>query len=152
MGFFDHLKAAFLGANKADPVLGSIPKGATKESLIRELVKMRVRTNNLRVNPDQVDDLPIETLMALPEATIFTIVEVFSGLRIRGYEAEKAVVLVEEMRQSAGKATLPNNPTLTDLIRGRLQVEHPGDPISDTHSTEVARQAFAWFAKGQDPS
>ena len=147
MGLLDHLKTVFLGEEKPDPVLGSIPRGATKELLIRELVKDRIRADNLRVNPGQVDDLPIESLMALPEATIFTIVEVFSAFRLRGYDVEKAVLHVEEMRKSAGRTNLPSGATLNDFIRCRLEIEHPGDPITSQHLVEVSRQAFAWCAK-----
>jgi hypothetical protein len=152
MELLDGLKS-FLGGGTATPSrqspLGSIPPNASKESLIRALVKKRTNEQRLRVTNEQIDDLPVEVLMALPEATVFTIIEVFSGFRLRGYSVQDAADAVNAMREPAGKAYLPQEASLAALLRARLEVEHAGDQMTTDHVNEVCRQAFLYCSQGQ---
>jgi hypothetical protein len=52
-------------------------RGNLKENLIRGLVKRRVQNNRVADMLGDVDSIPNQLLMGLPEATIVTIVETY---------------------------------------------------------------------------
>lgn len=110
-------------------------RGFSKEDLIRELAKQRIRTdpvaNSMGYSPDMIDSLGTMELLSIPEATIVTIVETYALSLQNGVTELEILQHIENHRSLVSSGTLPQPLHLDSYIRYRLKVEHShGAPIN----------------------
>lgn len=116
--------------------------GPTKEDLIRDLAKERLRSDLAAqawgISADMIDSLGTMELMGIPEATIVTIVETYA-LSLRSGAPESAILEhIENHRSQIGSGTLPQPLNLDSYVRYRLDIEHShGAPISAEFISEA---------------
>lgn len=126
----------------------------TKEDLIRTLVKKRVTGDVLAAavdaTPEAIDELPLEILISLPEATIVSIVEAWAQGRSRQMPEEHIFHLIETHRSMAAQGKLPASPTLSSYVRYRTDLEHghATPPLSAAHIEHCIREAQQFFGPG----
>lgn len=104
-------------------------KPDTKEALIRAIAALRIRTDPaskmLGYNERMLDDLSLEQIYMLPEASIVTMVETFVGFRRKGVPARQAIEAIEQFRsQTFRKLPLPLPNSFFDFVAARIHLEH----------------------------
>lgn len=135
MGFFD-----FLFANRK-----------TKQELIRELVKERVRHDalfqNLGLSPEFVDGESDDVLQGTPEATVVWLVENFAALKSHGVPDEMIFQLLEDQRAVfSGSGEIPSPLDLETYTKYRIAHENvAGAPISSLSIERALREAKMFF-------
>lgn len=132
-------------SSNTNPNSDSRRKGLTKDSLIRMSIKKRIKDQKLKVSPEYVDEMPMMSLMNFPEATVVTIVEVYSGLRQKGGSEKKSIKQIETIRSSAGQGKFNSKFSLSDFVQYRLQIEHPNDDLTEEHIGDLMRESFTLF-------
>jgi len=116
--------------------------GSSKEDLIRNLAKKRVRNDptasQLGFDEKMVDSLGTMQLHGLPEAAIVTIVETYA-LSLKSGAPEEAILnYIENHRSQIGAGTLPRPLNLDSYIKYRIEIEHShGAPISEEFISEA---------------
>jgi hypothetical protein len=136
--------------------------GGNKASLIRELVKERIKDNPhiysilKMVGGDpykEIDSMTEDRLLCLPEGSIVTIVETYSVLKSKGVPEIEIFEYIEEYRSlmSVHKGVLPTPLTLINYIKYRVPLEiehseHRGFLISDKFIEEAARKSLRFFS------
>jgi hypothetical protein len=136
--------------------------GGNKASLIRELVKKRIKDNPhiysilKMVGGDpytEIDNMTEDRLLCFPEGSIVTIVETFSVLKSKGVPEREIFEYIEEHRSSISghKGVLPTPLTLINYIKYRVPLEiehaeHRGFLISDKFIEEAVRKALRLFS------
>ncbi len=114
-------------------------------------MKERLRTDrvaqSLGVTDESIDTTPDNVLLGSSEATIVSIVEVYTTMQQVASEAEIFLYL-EEVRSAAGQGNLPLGPTIQSYIRYRLSIEHGhGAPINAESLESSIREAAAFFQR-----
>lgn len=104
-------------------------KPDTKEALVRAIAALRIRTDPaskvLGYHERMLDDLSLEQIYMLPEASIVTMVETFVGLRRKGVPARQAIEAIEQFRaQTFGSLPLPLPTSFFDFVAARIHLEH----------------------------
>ncbi len=141
-GVFTRLSDNFFGILKRKP---------TKESLVRKLVKQRLANDSnfakmFNVSPAVIDSMPIEVIMGLPEATIFSIVESWAQCLNGNISPMRILQLIEAHRCGAAEGEMPYSLSLEVYIRYRVKLEHSeGAPISDAHIDNCIFQARKFY-------
>jgi hypothetical protein len=113
----------------SDKFFGILKKNPTKESLVRKLVKQRLANDPnfakmFNVSPAVIDSMPIEVIMGLPEATIFSIVESWAQCLNENISPMRILQLIEAHRCGAAEGEIPYSLSLEVYIRYRVNLEH----------------------------
>lgn len=124
--------------------------GSSKEDLIRNLAKKRVRedpmASQMGFDEGMVNSLGTMQLLGLPEAAIVTIIETYA-LSLKSGAPEEAILNhIENHRSQIGSGTLPSPLNLESYIKYRIEIEHShGAPISKEFISEAIAVSRAHY-------
>jgi len=120
-----------------------------KIKLIENLAKMRFQNDPIAEVfsvVEYIDSLSDTKLMALPEATIVTIVETYWQSKNQGLSDKETFEAIENHRAIIGAGTIPSPLTLSTYIKYRVGLEHSGiAPISENFIDEAIKEATAYY-------
>ena len=124
----------------------------TKEDLIRDLVKSRIKDDPkseiFGVTPDTIDKLPQIMLMGLPEATIVTIAETYTLMKAQGVPEDEILEAIEVHRSSIGANKMPSPLSLQNYVKYRVAIEHSdGSPINEKFIDSALTEALRFFSQ-----
>lgn len=118
--------------------------GSSKEDLIRNLAKKRVREDSMAsqmgFDEGMVNSLGTMQLLGLPEAAIVTIVETYALSLKSGASDEAILNHIENHRSQIGSGILPSPLNLESYIKYRIEIEHSHGAII---SKEFISEAIA---------
>lgn len=126
-------------------------RGVDKSSLIRNLVRLRVRNDPMAAamgfGEEMADSLSSFQLAGLPEGTLVAIVETWSILHKRGAENGDIFSRIEAHRSRMfPRGEMPTPLNLLNYIKYRVELEHSeGAPISEQfidRAIELTRKAY----------
>lgn len=109
---------------------------SSKEELIKELAKERIKTDPLAesmgFSEDMIDSLGTMELMGIPEAAIVTIIETYALSLNSGAPEDATLNHIENQRSQLGSGPMPVPLNLESYIKYRIKIEHShGAPISE---------------------
>jgi len=125
--------------------------GLDKSSLIRDLVRLRVRNDPMAAamgfREEMADSLSGLQLAGLPEGTLVAIVETWSILHKSGMQDGEIFARIENHRSSMFPCgQMPTSPNLLNYIEYRIELEHSeGAPIGQqfiAQAVDIARKAY----------
>ena len=122
--------------------------GASKSDLIRLLLIERIKNDpEARAqgfSPLMVRQMPDSQVIQTVEAGVVYMVEMFEGLKRKGYIEQDALLLIEKHRKSLGYGELPNPLNISSFINYRAEIEHTGAALPPDH-IDVCHQAADHF-------
>ena len=134
MGFLSNL----FGFSKA-------PQCSPKIDIIKKYVKKKITGDpSAPLIISDVDALPEEILMGLPEATLFWIVENYWLHKKQGFGDKDTFQAIENHRSNLGEAgILPAPLNLENYVKYRVKLEHQEGSPSDKLIEEAIKEISA---------
>lgn len=125
-----------------------------KVNLIRELARRRIRVDsqlNASEQVQNIDELPENLVMLLPEARITAIVEDYIRLNSRGLPDEAIFRELEAQSPvSARTEALPRAFTLERYLKYRLPLEYKSIAMSPDSIEDAMMESVAFFLSGKN--